>query len=329
MRSIHSDCIKSSRFLLSCSVLIFSFVLIFVWSTKIIYGLTVDRVLATVGDEIITFAEYRQFVKGIDEVWNKDVVDEKILRKLIEERIIIREAKRKGLEASDAEVEKMVDEFKSQNGLSQGDLESFLKDEGMSAGSYRNILRDKVLLSKLIGSDVDSKVIIRDKEIQEYYDENRKEFIGSPEKAELKGIFLRLKEDASLTEITDLKRRALKITALLRNGYDFGSLVDEYCDVPFRDQEGIMGMFSKGALIEPLNSVAFSMKDGEISDPIWVREGVYILQLVAKSKETFKPLDEVKGDIYNNLYKQKRGKLYNEWIKTLWEKSSVTINQGS
>lgn len=193
MRSIFFDGIKSSRFLLCCSVLIFSLVLIFVWSAGIIYGLTVDRVLATVGDEVITFAEYRQFVKGLDEVWNKDVVDEKILRKLIEERIIVREAKRKGLEASDSEVGKMVSEFKSQNGLSQADLESFVKDEGMSIGSYQKILRDKVLISKLVGDEVDSKVIIGDREIQEYYDKNRKEFIGSPENVELKGIFLRLK----------------------------------------------------------------------------------------------------------------------------------------
>ncbi len=329
MRSIFFDGIKSSRFLLCCSVLIFSLVLIFVWSAGIIYGLTVDRVLATVGDEVITFAEYRQFVKGLDEVWNKDVVDEKILRKLIEERIIVREAKRKGLEASDSEVGKMVSEFKSQNGLSQADLESFVKDEGMSIGSYQKILRDKVLISKLVGDEVDSKVIIGDREIQEYYDKNRKEFIGSPENVELKGIFLRLKEDASLTEITDLKRRALKITAMLRDGYDFGGLVDEYCDEPFRGQEGIMGKFSKGALIEPLNSIAFSLKEGETSDPIWVSDGAYILQLVAKGKETFKPLDDVKGDIYEKLYKQKRDKLYSEWIKALWEKSSVTINQGS
>jgi peptidyl-prolyl cis-trans isomerase SurA len=329
MRSIHSDGIKSSRFILCCSVLIFSLVLIFVWSAGIVYGITVDRVLATIGDEVITFVEYRQFVKGLEEVWNKDVVDEKILRKLVEERIIVREAKRKGLEASDAEVGKMVSEFKSQNGLSQADLESYVKDEGMSSGSYQNILRDKVLISKLIGDEVDSKVIIRDREIQEYYDKNRKEFIGSPENVELKGIFLRLKEDASLTEITDLKRRALKITAMSRDGYDFGALVDEYCDEPFRGQEGIMGKFSKGALIEPLNSIAFSLKEGEISDPIWVSDGAYILQLVAKGKETFKPLDEVREDIYEKLYKEKRDKLYSEWIKALWEKSSVIINQGS
>ena len=327
MRATPFDVVKSFLILPSCSVLIFSLLLISVRPAKIIYGRTLDRVLATVGGEIITFAEYRQFVNGLDEVYDKDTVEGKILRKLIEERIIVREAEQKGLEASDAEMEKMVDEFKTQNGLSQTDLGSFLKDEGMSLKSYQKILRDKVLVSKLVGDEVDSKVIITDREIQEYYDKNRKEFIKSPEKVELRGVFIRLGDDTSLTEITDLKLRALKITALLRDGYGFGSLVDEYCDEPLRSQDGIMGWFSKGALIGPLNSVAFSMKAGDISDPIWVRDGAYILQLMAKSKETPKPFSEVKADIYNNLYKHKRDKLYNEWIKALWEKSSVTINQ--
>jgi peptidyl-prolyl cis-trans isomerase SurA len=327
MRAVPSDFARSLLFLPTFFVLVFSLLIISVWPAKVACGRTLDRVIATVGDEVITFSEYRKFVTGLDETFNEDTIDEKILRRLIEERIIVREAVRKGLEASDEETGKMVDEFKSQNDLSQKDLESFLNDEGMSVKSYRKILRDQVLASKLVGEEVDSKVIIRDREIRDYYDKNRSEFVDSPGKVELMGVFLRLGDDASLTEITDLKLRALKITAMLRDGYGFGSLVDEYCDEPLRSQDGIMGWFSKGALIEPLNNVAFSMKVGDISDPVWVGNGAYILQLKAKSKETLKPFNDVKMAIYNNLYKQKRDKLYNEWIKALWEKSSVRINQ--
>lgn len=71
------------------------------------------------------------------------------------------------------------------------------------------------------------------------------------------------------------------------------------------------------------------MKVGEISDPVWVSEGVYILQLTGRSAESFKKIEEVKPGIRDYLYKQKREKLYNEWIKTLWERSTVTIKQSS
>jgi parvulin-like peptidyl-prolyl isomerase len=75
-----------------------------------------------------------------------------------------------------------------------------------------------------------------------------------------------------------------------------------------------------------LDKKVFSMKKGEISDPIWVSEGVYILLLVDVSNELYAPLEDVKGAIMSELYKLKRERYFNEWLKTLWEKASVTIN---
>ena len=316
--------IKSNYFLFTVAV-IFSFQLI-LSAAGAAHGLTVNRVLATVGGEIITFTEYKLFVKGL-EGESKDEVDETLLTKLIEEKIIIQEAKRKGFDASDVEVQKMVEEFKTENGLSKEELENFLKEEGLNINNYQQIVRGKVLLSKIISSEVDSKVIVRDGEIKESYQKNKKEFLSGPQKVEVKAIFLKLREDASVTEITDLKLRALRIMTLLKDGYNFDSLVDEYSDEPLKSQGGMLGKFTKGALIPSLDDKAFSMKEGEISDPIWVSEGVYILHLMSKSSETFKTYDEVKEEIYSSLYKQKRNKIYNEWIKALWEKASVTINQ--
>lgn len=314
------------KFLLNKLTLVF-IILSSLISAANTYGVTVDRILATIGEEVITFTDYQQFVKGIGDIENKNVVDENLLKRLIEEKIILQEAKRKGIEAADTEIDRTVEEFKAQNGLSQEDLEKFLKEEDMSIDRYRKILRDKIMLSKLLNIEVDSKVIIKDKEIEDFYNKNKNDFLITPEKVEINAIFLRLKEGASVTEITDLKRRALKIVALLQGGDNFERLVDEYSDEPLKSQRGILGNFVKGALIPPLDNKAFSMKKEEISEPIWVKEGVYILQLINKSSEGFKTFEEVKGKIHNYLYEQKREKLFNEWIKTLWERSSVTTNQ--
>jgi parvulin-like peptidyl-prolyl isomerase len=124
-----------------------------------------------------------------------------------------------------------------------------------------------------------------------------------------------------------LKRRVLKITALLKGGNSFEKLVEEYADEPMRSQKGRMGEFVRRALVPPLDNKAFSMKNGEISEPIWTEEGVYILQLVNKTDESFRPLDEVKGEIYKNLYNQKREKLFIDLRGRLWERASITIKQ--
>lgn len=304
-------------------VFLFS-LLIFVSFCCTAYGLTVDSVLATVGDEIITFKDYKQFarVSGVD---NPTDVDQTVLKKMLEEKVIVQEAKRKGYDVTDKEVEGLAEEFKTQNGLSKEDMESFLKDQGLDMKAYRATLRDKVLVSKVVGGDVDSKVIVREQEIEDYYKNNESEFLASAEKVEVKAIFLKLRDDATVTELTDLKRRALRIAALLKDGYNFDSLVEEYSDEPLKSRNGELGKFSSGGLIRPLDKKVSSMKKGEISDPVWVSEGAYILMVVGRSAEAFKTLDEVRSVIREKLVRQKRDRIYNEWIKDLWEKSLVTI----
>jgi len=142
----------------------------------------------------------------------------------------------------------------------------------------------------------------------------------------VKAIFLRLGEGATATEITDLKRKALRITSRLRDGDNFGALVNRYSDEPLKGKGGKLGEFKKGTLIPELDKRVFSMKVGEMSDPIWVREGVYILKLEDRAEDGFKPLGEVRQEIHKRLSSQHKERIFSEWLKVLWEKSSVTMN---
>jgi len=289
------------------------------------YSLTTDRVLATVDNEVITFSDYQRFIGDIGYAENKEVVNDASLKRLIEERLILHEAKKKNIEVSDAEIDKMIEEFKEQNALSQEDLERELSREDMNIHSYKMSVKNKIMILKLIGENVDSRIVITDKEIEDFYNANKKDYLNSPEKVEIRAIFLRLNEEPSVTEITDFKRRVLKIVDQLKNGESFEKLMDQYSDEQLNGQERKLGEFVKGALIPPLDDKAFTMKKGEISDPIWVGEGAYILQLINKTPETFNALAEVREDIQKQLYKLKREKLLNEWVRSLWENASITI----
>lgn len=290
------------------------------------HAMTVDRILATIDDQVVTFGDYRLFTREFIESAPGDAVDERLLRQLIEEKLMAFEAKRRGLETSDAEVEKTIEEFASQNNLSRDGLESALKEDGLDLEKFRGIVKERILISHILSSDVDAKVLITDKEIDEYYLAHRGEFLDEPEYAELKAIFLLLREGSSLTEITDMKRRALKIAGLLKGGANFEGLAEEYSDEPLRSHKGMLGRFTRGTLIVPLDQKAFSMSPGDISDPIWVGDGVFILQLVSRTDATYRQPAEVKALIYDVLFKMRREQVLNDWIKGLWEKSSVRIH---
>jgi parvulin-like peptidyl-prolyl isomerase len=318
----------SSRVIWIYSVIITGFIVSCFLAAVPAYSVTVDRVLATVDGEIITYADYQQFANSIREIEKKDGIDERLLKGLIEEKIILQEAKRKGIDVSEAEVDKRIEEFKAENGLSQEDFVNLIKEDGLSIPKYKDFVKNEIMSLKLIHENIDSKVIITDKEIKDLYNVRKKDYLICSEKLEVKAIFIRLKEDATPTEITDLKLRALKIAEQLKEGTNFDLLVEEYSDEPLKSHEGILGCFVKGALIPPLDNKVFSMKEGETSDPVWVSEGVYILKITNIEAETYKTIEEVREELYNILYKQKREKLFTEWIKALWEKASVILSQG-
>lgn len=288
------------------------------------YGLTVDRVLATVNNEVITFSDYQRFVKETGDTEKKDVVEGALLKRLIDERVILQEAIRRGIEVSDLEVDKKIEDFMNQNNLFKEDLEKALAEEGMSIHTYRRLIKEKIMSLKLIRADIDSRIVIEDKEIEDFYNANKKDSL-IPEKVEVDTIFISLSEGAPVTEITDLKRKVLKIIARLKDGESFDRLIDQYSDGYLKSKEDSLGEFKRGELIMPLENKAFSMRKDEISTPIWVREGVYILKLINKTDERLETVEEVREDIYKHLYKQKRERLLMEWLSTLWGRASITI----
>ena len=69
--------------------------------------------LATVGGEAITLADYQKFVNTAGDAAINETVEQDMLRKMIEEKIMLQEAKRKGVEVSDAEIDRTIAEVKA------------------------------------------------------------------------------------------------------------------------------------------------------------------------------------------------------------------------
>ncbi len=290
------------------------------------YAFTVNKILASVDDEVITLLDYQWYLKSLGAPISPDVVDEGVLKKMMEEKVLVHEAKRKGIEIGDPEIDRMIEGLKKDNSMSQEEMEKQIKREGMDMGSYRKLLKERLMVLKLIETEVDSKVIVTDKEVKDFYEANRGKYMTGTDRVDLEAIFLRLNDDATVTEITDLKRKALKISAQLEQGESFELLVDRNDDDDLRNKGGRLGEFGRGDLIPQLENKVFSMKRGEISGPLWVKNGVYILKLINRTERSVKPLEQVRADIEKQLRQQRREKIFNGWMKSLWEKASIKIN---
>lgn len=290
------------------------------------FGLTLDRVVATVDGEVVTLSDYQWFAKSEEGEVKADVIDEVVFKKMIDEKVIAHEAARRGMEITDDEVDKMVEDIKQKNKFTESEFERELLREGIGIRRYRQFMKERVVASRLVGEDVDGKVVVTDKEIWEVYNAKKMSYMTSPGEVEMKAIFFKLNGGATVTEITDLKRKTLRIAAELQQGGDIEKFLNLYSDGNKNDYEKTLGVFKRGTLVPALDKKAFAMEKGQTSDPIWVKGGVYILKLINKSDMKFKTMEEVRDEIYLTVFKEKRKKLFHDWVRELWEKSSITIN---
>ena len=317
---------KNLSYLANCTFILFITVII-PGTVSTSFGITAGRVLATVENEEITLSDYQRFIKGIGGIENTDVVDKILLERLITDRIIRHTAEHRGIGVADNEVEKEVEAFKRQNSLSQEDFEALLSKEGMTFGEYKKGIADKIRAMKLYDLEVQSKVSVAEKEIEDYYADHRKDYLLSTEKVEIKTVLLKLKQDASISEITELKREALRIATEIQEGGNFEKVINQQKAVKgSAGIESVSGEFERGTLAPVLEKKAFSLKKGETSGPIWVRDGVYILKVLKKTEERIKPIGDVHKEIYSIIYEQKRENNFNEWVRRLWEQTSVKIH---
>jgi peptidyl-prolyl cis-trans isomerase SurA len=293
--------------------------------TSISEAATVDRVLATVNKEAITLSDYKKFIFQIGASESFDKVDESLLKKLIEDKIILIEAKKSDIVVAEAEISQVIKNFQKSNSMSEEKMKKRLAEGGMTMADYEIILKENLISLKYIDRELNSKIVVTDREIADYYNDNLNSFIDKPERMKVKAIFLKFNKTSTLTEITDLKIKSLKIIGEIEKGVPFEELIELYSDESLRVNDGVLGEFEKGTLIGELDISISSLDVGEVSKPVWTKEGVYIVKLVNRIKASYIPLNQAKEQIYSALYQQKRERKFNEWLKALWEKSSVTI----
>ena len=306
---------------------IFIAVLCLMTSTATAEAIIVDRVLATVNNEAVTLSDYKRSVLRAGPSETSEAVDENQLKKLIEEKLIFLEAKKNGIDATESEISQIFKEFQQKNNLSDEEIQKRLAEQGMTINDYVALIKQSLISLKFIDREINRKVMVTDNEIDDYYNKNMNLFIEKPERMRIKAIFMKCMAYPTLTEITDLKLKTLKILSEIKKGESFDKMVNLYAEEPLKSNEGLLGEFEKGTLIPELNMKISSLKEEEVSDPVWTKEGVYILKMIKKIDASYIPLSQTKEHIYKTLYQQKRDNKYNEWLKSLWEKSAVTIKQ--
>ncbi|MEA1949080.1 MAG: SurA N-terminal domain-containing protein [Thermodesulfobacteriota bacterium] len=149
-----------------------------------------------------------------------------------------------------------------------------------------------------------SKVSISDEELQDYFDENQEEF-NTPKTVEARHILLKVDQNAGPEDVEKARKRALDILKMARERKDFAELAKKYSEGPTRDRGGYLGTFKREAMVKPFADKAFSLKAGEISEPVRTRFGWHIIKVEKVNEASVLSFDEAKKKIQKKLTQDK------------------------
>jgi peptidyl-prolyl cis-trans isomerase D len=149
-----------------------------------------------------------------------------------------------------------------------------------------------------------SKVSVSDQEIRDYYNENQEEF-KTPKTVEARHILIKLDRNAPSEDVEKARKKALNILKMAREGKKFDELAKKYSEGPTRDRGGYLGTFKREAMVRPFADKAFSMKAGEISEPVRTQFGWHIIKVEKVNQASVLPYDEAKKKIQQKLIESK------------------------
>ena len=287
----------------------------------------VDRIVAVINDSVITLSELNAAtavaLDKLDAGEKKDPAKmeelrAKVLDGLVEQKLVKQAADKAGIDISEREIDNAVEDIKKQNNLTQESLLLALAQSGLTVREYREQLKEQIRQVKFMNKEFRSKISIQPEEIEDYYKANMEEFYG-PASYRINLIFI--PSDDKTVEAQKLR----EVKAGLARGDDFRNIASHYSEGPAASQGGDMGYMKEGEMDKAIEAAAKKLKTNEVSPPIPTPEGTYFIQLTDRKRSAPKPLEEVRGYIYDKLFKKIMDERFNFWLKEVKRYAHIEI----
>ncbi len=146
------------------------------------------------------------------------------------------------------------------------------------------------------------------KEISDYYESNV--FLYQrPEEVSARHILIKLDKDATAQQKEEAKKKLESIRKEIDAGKDFAQAAKEYSeDLGSKEAGGDLGFNPRSAWVPAFAAAAFSLKPGEISQPVETQFGYHLIKVEQKKPPTRKELKEVQSEIAQQLYTKEKSK---------------------
>ena len=259
-----------------------------------------------------------------------------VIEQLVNNEILLERAKKLNLEASDGEVEDKFTELKSP--FTEEEFQRQLKSRGMGVDDLKRDLRRQLSIQKLLNREVAAKISISDQEVTDFYNANHNQFNVAEPQFRISQIVITPRRDPQIrnrknddaTNEAEAERKAKMLMDKLNSGADFAQLAMDYSEDPNTAATGgDLGYIPESALNQSdpiLKHTVLSLKPGQVSQPIVLKDSIRILKLVAREAAGLRGVNDpqVRQTIRDTLRNRKEQLLRNAYLAVARDEAHVT-----
>ena len=232
---------------------------------------------------------------------------EKTINTMIDETLLMQEAKNLKIKVSKKEIDKRLKEVKTAY-TNKKDFEAIMAN--MKDQILRNIEHELLIRKTIIKT---KKISFTNKDVKKVFTENKKSF-DKPEEIRLRQIFVNSQKDAE------------DALMALEAGADFAKLSSlKSTQENLKKNGGDLGYVSKSMLVKEISEAISLLKKGQYTKPLKIADGYTLLKLEDIKKPKAANFNKIKAQLKESMINQSVMKNLPILIKELRVKSKIEI----
>ena len=281
-----------------------------------------EEVIATVNGKKITQEDIANrlgtFRNADTETLN--TIKQEILDQLITDILLEEFIDRQGLVVVPEEIEREVNQIRSNITGNQKDsgqsLEKVLAAIGSNMDEFKKSIKHSLALGKYFNNKID------DRTLEKYFDGNKSLFNG--ESVKVCHILIDTRDMKTQEELSHTLEQIKSIKREIDSGAAFDEMAKKYSNCPSAQNGGDLGFIQrKGNLAKSFLDTAFSLRTGQVSDPVQTEFGYHLIKVTEKKEGANIKFGDVKEKVRVAVLDEETLKL----LSQLHKAAQIVINQ--